>query len=101
MSAITDEKAEGGFYQIQDDDVDDYLNSESSDEDCSDDEIKEDKNNNKSTEDKETTPTDTSSKNNTEHGVDRTIQVKSHASEDNMGRVVDTIEELRSSIILD
>jgi len=101
MSAITDEKAEGGscFYQIQDDDVDDYLNSESSEEDCSDDEFKEDKNNNKATEDKETNLTDTSRTNNTEHVVDSNMQVKIHASEDNKSMVVDTNEDLSSNVI--
>lgn len=99
MSAITDEKTEDCFYQIQDDDVDDYFNSESSGEDCNDDESEEDKNNNKETADKETSLTDNISTNTTEHVVDRNMQIKSHAAEDNKSKVVDTIDSLRSSTV--
>ena len=76
MSVITDDNVEDvdPFHSVQDDEMDEYLNSESSDDDYTEDEIDGDNNNNNETTEKEHNLTENNDSNSISPVEDRSNQ---------------------------
>ena len=100
MSVINDDKVDDAntFHSIQDGEMDDYLNSESSDEDYTDDEVDEDNNNNNDSTAKQGNLTGTNNKNRITCLEDPSIQEDRITNDDSKCSIDAPVEELTGVI---
>ena len=102
MSAIADEQVEGinRLHAVKDDEMDDYLDNESSeDDDFSDDEIDEDNNNNKEATVKEASLVEKNENIVITAVKDINVQTKNTIVEDNKLAMVGTDKQLTSNLV--
>jgi len=79
MSAIAEDQVEDRLHSVQDDEMDDYLNSASSEEDYTEDEVEEDSNNNnENITSKDINKVDENTKNAIDSSKDNTTKTESH-----------------------
>jgi len=100
MSVINDEKVEAinPFHSVQDDEMDEYLKSESSEEDYTEDEIDGDNNNNKETTTKEHNTTENNERTSNSRVDDRNIREDNLTSNDRKCPVGEPADEFTSII---
>ena len=95
MNVINDDSVEDvrPFHSVQDDEMDEYLNSENSDDDYTEDEIDEDNNNNNETTAKEQNITENNGSNSITRVEDRSNEEDNPANNDHKCPVGETAEE--------